>query len=170
MLFLQRGYTGTTMTAVGAAAGVRSNVVHWYFDTKDQLFIQVLDDLQLAFLQDLSSSALAEGGRLTSVEIEELMLGLVAGTRPAAPLISSLHERAAESAEVEQFHRRAHARYGQLLEQMLRRTHASPESIPFAVDALTRLLESLAMHEGDPAEDEQLIRFVVPRFLEGSTR
>ena len=33
-LFLEKGYVGTTMAAIGSEAGIATNVVHWYFATK----------------------------------------------------------------------------------------------------------------------------------------
>lgn len=41
-LFAERGYPGTSMRAVAAAAGVNPALVHHYFGTKDQLFVAAL--------------------------------------------------------------------------------------------------------------------------------
>ena len=38
-LFLENGYEGTTMAAIAREAGIATNVVHWYFATKDELFV-----------------------------------------------------------------------------------------------------------------------------------
>lgn len=42
-LFAQRGYAGTSMRAIGSAAGVDPALVHHYFGTKEELFRAVLD-------------------------------------------------------------------------------------------------------------------------------
>ena len=42
-LFAERGYAGTSMRAIGAAAGVDPALVHHYFGTKEELFRAVLD-------------------------------------------------------------------------------------------------------------------------------
>jgi AcrR family transcriptional regulator len=42
-LFAQRGYSGTSIRAVAAAAGVDPALVHHYFDTKDNLFRTALE-------------------------------------------------------------------------------------------------------------------------------
>ena len=47
MLFLEQGYDGTTMAAIAREAGIATNVVHWYFATKDELFVAVMEALQL---------------------------------------------------------------------------------------------------------------------------
>ncbi|MGZ4486856.1 MAG: TetR/AcrR family transcriptional regulator [Nocardioides sp.] len=41
--FAQSGYSGTTMRAVAAAAGVDAALVHHYFGTKDDLFVAALE-------------------------------------------------------------------------------------------------------------------------------
>ena len=42
-LFAQHGYGGTSVRAVGAAAGVDAALVHHYFGTKDDLFVAALE-------------------------------------------------------------------------------------------------------------------------------
>ena len=51
-LFLEKGYDGTTMAAIAREAGVATNVVHWYFATKDELFVAALESLQSADLEE----------------------------------------------------------------------------------------------------------------------
>ena len=41
--FASRGYAGTSMRAVAAAAGVDAALVHHYFGTKDDLFVAALE-------------------------------------------------------------------------------------------------------------------------------
>ncbi|WP_316574201.1 TetR/AcrR family transcriptional regulator [Nocardia canadensis] len=41
-LFVGNGYRGTSVAAVGRAAGIAPAAVHWYFPTKDDLFAAVI--------------------------------------------------------------------------------------------------------------------------------
>lgn len=41
-LFVAGGYRGTSVAAVGRAAGIAPAAVHWYFPTKDDLFAAVI--------------------------------------------------------------------------------------------------------------------------------
>lgn len=41
-LFVDGGYRGTSVAAVGRAAGIAPAAVHWYFPTKDDLFAAVI--------------------------------------------------------------------------------------------------------------------------------
>ena len=52
-LFLEKGYAGTTMASIGAGAGIATNVVHWYFPTKDELFVAALESYQSESLEEL---------------------------------------------------------------------------------------------------------------------
>ena len=51
-LFLEQGYDGTTIAAIAREAGIATNVVHWYFATKDDLFVAALDSLQSEDLEE----------------------------------------------------------------------------------------------------------------------
>ncbi|MEV0464264.1 TetR/AcrR family transcriptional regulator [Nocardia tengchongensis] len=44
-LFAENGYRGTSVAAVGRAAGIAPAAVHWYFPTKDDLFAAVVDSI-----------------------------------------------------------------------------------------------------------------------------
>ena len=44
-LFVTNGFKGTSVAAVGRAAGIAPAAVHWYFPTKDDLFAAALEQL-----------------------------------------------------------------------------------------------------------------------------
>ncbi|MGM9735450.1 MAG: TetR/AcrR family transcriptional regulator [Candidatus Cryptobacteroides sp.] len=43
-LFLEKGYKGATTMLIAEAAGVTHAMLHYYFRTKEQVFVRVLDD------------------------------------------------------------------------------------------------------------------------------
>jgi AcrR family transcriptional regulator len=51
-LLLEHGYDGTTIAAIAREAGIATNVVHWYFATKDELFVAALESLQSEDLEE----------------------------------------------------------------------------------------------------------------------
>jgi AcrR family transcriptional regulator len=59
-LFAERGYPGTSVRAVAAAAGVNPALVHHYFGTKEQLFVTAL---QLPFDPTRALAELSVGPR-----------------------------------------------------------------------------------------------------------
>ena len=76
-LFLEHGYDGATMAAIAREAGIATNVVHWYFATKDELFVAVMEALQL---EDLKEGA----ERFASMQgpLPRRPLGRMRGLRP----------------------------------------------------------------------------------------
>ena len=63
-LLVDRGYTKTTMSDVAVAAGIGRGTVYWHFDSKDDLFYELIArevdrmDAGLAPLMDLPGTAL----------------------------------------------------------------------------------------------------------------
>lgn len=58
--FLAKGYVGTTMADISAAAGVARGNVYWYFKSKDEIFAAVMDRMlsrEIKTLKDELASA-----------------------------------------------------------------------------------------------------------------
>jgi AcrR family transcriptional regulator len=53
-LLLTRGYAGTTMADISAAAGVARGNVYWYFKSKDDIFAAVMDRMLSREIRTLS--------------------------------------------------------------------------------------------------------------------
>ena len=47
--FLEKGYDGTTMQAIADGARVNKALVHYYFRSKDRLFLQIIKEELLRF-------------------------------------------------------------------------------------------------------------------------
>ena len=73
-LFVERGYEGTTMAAIAKQAGVASNVLYWYFDSKDHVFVVAMEQLVDAVIdQALAAATRRDGTR----DIEAGLVALV---------------------------------------------------------------------------------------------
>ena len=48
MLFLVEGYESTSMASIAKTAGVAPNTLYWYFASKDDLLVAILDRLVIA--------------------------------------------------------------------------------------------------------------------------
>src|SRR5579859_862667 len=53
-MFNERGYGGTTTSALAEAAGVAQNGVYWYFPSKDHLFVAVLERMLDRLVGDMA--------------------------------------------------------------------------------------------------------------------
>lgn len=69
-LFLQRGYTGTSLRDIAAAAGMKAGSVYYHFSSKDQILEEVLrqgmDAVNAAFDSVAVTSHTTDLGRLTA--------------------------------------------------------------------------------------------------------
>ena len=54
-LFAEKGFKGATTTLIAAQAGVTHAMLHYYFRTKDQIFLKVFDTYLEEILQSLKS-------------------------------------------------------------------------------------------------------------------
>ena len=164
-LFLERGYAGTTMAAIAAEAGVASNVVHWYFASKDDLFAASMEALQIAALQSLNDrfdeGAAVHGPKRLQGVLVEMTQRVVA----AHSLISTVHERSSHSATIAELHERAHARYGEFLRRLLSRSGAREEDLDLVASALLTAIEGLVMHQATEEESQRMLSFLVDRLL-----
>lgn len=57
-LFTEQGYEGTTMVDIARAAGVAKGLVYWYFDSKQALFHEIIQDVRVQ-LRAAQAEALA---------------------------------------------------------------------------------------------------------------
>lgn len=60
-LFVERGYSHTSMRDIASAAGLLSGSLYYYFPSKEELFIEV-HSTGMAILTRAAEAALAEGG------------------------------------------------------------------------------------------------------------
>lgn len=66
-LFKENGFKGTTTTMIAGQAGVTHAMLHYYFRTKEQIFIKVLDGYILKMHDELRMTMSPEKGMLETV-------------------------------------------------------------------------------------------------------
>ncbi len=166
-LFLERGYAGTTMASIAAEAGVASNVVHWYFASKDALFAAAMEELLTSTLSSLLERALEPAPTEEARRRLERLLGELVGRLVRADgLIATVHERAHRSEIVAAFHERAHALYAETLDRALEPLDLPKPDRELAAAALLMAIEGLVMHRTARPEAERMLSFLVTRLTE----
>lgn len=162
---LEAGYEATTIASIAREAGIAPNVVHWYFPTKDDLFVAVLDSLQTEDLADAQKrfarvvrgeEAKAFGDLLTEFALRRL---------DRYGLLATLHERSHTSAVVAGFHDRAHRRYAEYLGRALDRFPVPTADRKLTVDALIAAVESLVMHRATRRDARRMMTFLAERLV-----
>ncbi len=76
-LFMERGYDGTTMQAIADASRVNKALLHYYFESKDRLFLLIFRE-ELAELSSSLASLWQEGLSPRAELLEEWVDSLIA--------------------------------------------------------------------------------------------
>jgi len=168
-LFLAGGYEGTTMAAIAREAGVATNVVHWYFATKDELFVAALDALQVQSLAELESRHLAEATPGDERrQLQALLTEFVCGRLAMYEIIATIHERARCSPVVAEFHDRTHRRYADHLGRAVAGCGIPVAERKLVVETLILALEGLVMHRVGRPKVKRTVSFLVERLMAGT--
>jgi TetR/AcrR family transcriptional regulator, regulator of autoinduction and epiphytic fitness len=156
-LFLRNGYAGTTMAAIAKQAGVSANSLYWYFPSKDDVFVAVLDrhlTKAQTRLATQSDEPLSQQFRWVLTQLEAL-----------APMTGVIHERARESAVVAEFHDRFHqAVQGFLCDGLLREGHGRRDAERTA-EVVMAIVEGPMVHGKSRKERDDLLVFAMDRLL-----
>ncbi|HKS71533.1 MAG TPA: TetR family transcriptional regulator [Ktedonobacterales bacterium] len=67
-VFSRKGYAGTTLDDITAAANLSKGAIYWYFDSKAELFNTILGERSSVFLELLEDAAQAAPSPLAALE------------------------------------------------------------------------------------------------------
>ncbi len=164
-LFQEQGYDGTTIASIAREAGIATNVVHWYFATKDDLFAAALHALQSEDLEEgkerLSRSLPGQEVK----ELETLLTEFVWRRLERHRLIATLHERSHHSSAMAEFHERAHRRYADYLGRAIELCSIPAADRELVVEALITAAEGLVMHRASKREASRMMTFLAKRLV-----
>ena len=164
-LFLENGYERTSIAAIACEAGIASNVVHWYFATKDELFVAVLEALQADDLKEAASRlARSKPGR-AATELEAILSDFVCKRLDRYGLIATLHERSHHSPAMAAYHDRIHQRYAEYLGAALDHCGVPADDRALVVQALVTAVEGLVIHRASKREAKKMMAFLAERLL-----
>lgn len=151
-LFLVDGYEATSMAAVGKAAGVAPNTLYWYFASKDDLLVAILDRLvnravaQLAGMQDQTL-----GAQLT---------WLLGEFQQASKLISTVHSRLDRSDKIREWHERFHAMLDDMLVHQMVSKGMSRTKASVMATVGTYVVEGLLSHPHTSQQFDKVVHWL----------
>lgn len=152
-LFTTDGFERTSLASVAKAAGVTTNTIYWYFDSKEALLVAVLDQL----LADV----MAEYEQRADDPLVDRLVWVVGQLVQNARLVATVHTLAATSALVATWHDGFHALTDALLAESMAQEGVRDDELA----ARTRLgvfaVEGLLMHPVDEDEQRQVLRIAV---------
>ncbi|WP_280268667.1 TetR/AcrR family transcriptional regulator [Nocardia wallacei] len=157
-LFRDLGYDKASMARIADGAGVTANTVYWYFRSKDEVLIAVLDE-------DFSA-ALTRYEELRNCSLVERLHWVVRRLRDIHTLVDTVHARASLSPAIAEWHDRFHATTDRMLAEELRASGAPESTVAAAAKNITFVIEALLTHPQDETTErtmlELLLRSAVP--------
>jgi TetR/AcrR family transcriptional regulator, cholesterol catabolism regulator len=163
--FREAGYEGTTIAAIAREAGIATNVVHWYFATKDDLFVAVLESFQMEDLEEAQRRFARVARRGADNVLGDLLTEFAWRRLDRYGLLATLHERSHCSPVVAEFHDRAHRRYAEYLGRALDRPFIPAADRKLIVDALIAAVENLVIHRASKREARRMMTFLAERLV-----
>jgi AcrR family transcriptional regulator len=164
-LFLEQGYDATTMAAIAREVGIATNVVHWYFATKDELFVAVLESLQSEDLEEAKGRFTRSISGREDATLEALLTEFVWRRLDRYGLIATLHERSHCSPVMAKFHAQAHRRYEDTLGRALAHLQVPSDERKLVVNTLITAMEGLVMHRATKREAKRMMTFLAKRLV-----
>lgn len=151
-LFLSSGYEATSMAAVAAQADVAPNTLYWYFDSKDDLLVAVLN-------QQLSE-AMAQYAHECLKPLADQLNWMLARFEQVSPLITTVHARLAKSPSVKQWHDQFHLMLDGLLVAQMCQRGVSPTKAKLLATVGTFVVEGLLSHPHSVEQRERVVSWM----------
>lgn len=152
-LFTDIGFEKTSLTSVANAAGVTTNTIYWYFESKEVLLVAVLDRLFAEAMQGL--------GELDEKPWVDRLVWVLDRLQQQTALVTTVHALAVTSPVVGSWHDGFHAVTNEILAEGLRQSGVPEEQVL----ATTRLgvfaIEGLLMHPLPAADQRAVLRLVM---------
>jgi AcrR family transcriptional regulator len=161
-LFLHDGFEPTTVAGLARAAGVASNTVYWYFDSKDDLLAAIMSRrLDHAIVSLPTDRPLPDVAAAALTALDEF-----------APLTAAVHERAQHSPAVAKAHRRFHLLVDRTVREAFEQSGLAPDDARLATMAVVAMVEGIHLHDRarNTAARDELVQWVLARFTSRSTR
>jgi AcrR family transcriptional regulator len=165
-LFLEKGYDGTTMSSIGKQAGIATNVVHWYFSTKDQLFVAALESYQSESLTELMQQPQVPDPNADDRQmLAKRISGLVGRLVGISGLIATVHQRSQDSPVVAEFREKTQKRHSGYIRKAVNQCQVPEAEQQLVVEALICAFEGLVMHRASEKKADRTLRFLVEKLI-----
>ena len=148
-LFMEQGYESTSMAAIARDAGIATNTIYWYYPSKDDLLLAVLNKLVAEGLQQMAAST-----DLAPVERVMTLMELFEG---AGALMNVVHSRLAHSQPVKEWHEGFHAMMENMIAMELVQLGSNPATAQGDTKVIIYVIEGLLAHPHQAQEREQIL-------------
>lgn len=157
-LFLSRGYAGTTMADISAAAGVARAAIYWYYPSKDDIFAAVMDRMLIRETRALAAQH----------DDEDPMSRLLRGLndmRMFRPLHQAMHGRLLHSVAVREAHERFLGWIRETVREMVDESDDPKLDRELVADTAVTLFEGFNVEASPPRPGIEMMKFLLESVL-----
>lgn len=137
-LFMERGYEATSMNRISRALGVAPNTLYWYYPSKDELLVGVLNSLLSDSLKQLPSVACDP--------LKQQMNWALQQFEQSRALMNTVHSKLDHSPVIRDWHEQFHSFIETLVVRTLKASGISDQRAGVLATVATFLIEGLLAH------------------------
>ncbi|MCC8930054.1 MAG: AcrR family transcriptional regulator [Rhodococcus sp. (in: high G+C Gram-positive bacteria)] len=148
-MFVSDGFERTSISRLAKAVGITPNTLYWYFKDKDDILVAVL---ALIAAEDATDYA-----AVADRPLGERLAWLVDRLQRVGPLVSTVHDRAAKSAVIDEWHNGFHAFAESLFTADVAASGLSGQAADAMIRIGTFVVEGLLTHAPSPEASRAVI-------------
>jgi len=137
-LFMEDGFEATSMNRISRALGVAPNTLYWYYASKDELLVGVLNRLLSDTLKQIPS--------VTGKSIEEQMGWVLQQFEQSRALMTTVHSRLNQSLVIHDWHDQFHSFLETLVVRSLKAHGVCDQRADTLATVAIFLIEGLLAH------------------------
>lgn len=150
-LFLEQGYEATSMSRIARELGVAPNTLYWYYASKDELLVGVLNRLLSESLEQLPRMMLAP--------LKEQMAWALQEFEQSRALINTVHARLEQSQVIRDWHEQFHRFIEAAVIHTLKTNGTTDHRANMLATVATFLVEGLLAHPHSKSQRNDILEW-----------
>lgn len=150
-LFMEDGFEATSMNRISRALGVAPNTLYWYYASKDELLVGVLNRLLSDSLKQLPSVA--------GKPIQEQMDWALQQFEQSHALMNTVHSRLNQSPVIHDWHEQFHSFVETLVIHTLKDSGVGDQRAGTLATVATFLIEGLLAHPHSEKQRSDILQW-----------
>ena len=150
-LFLSLGYDGTSMNRIARELGVAPNTLYWYYASKDELLVGVLNRQM--------SQTLVRLPTIVDKPLKEKMAWALREFEQSRELVATVHARLEQSAVIREWHDQFHRFVEAAVIHTLQAGGVAQERATMLATVGTFLVEGLLAHPHSERQREAILQW-----------
>ena len=150
-LFLSLGYDGTSMSRIARELGVAPNTLYWYYASKDELLVAVLNRQMSQTLVHLPT--------IVDEPLKDKMARALREFEQSRELVTTVHARLEQSAVIREWHDQFHRFVEAAVIHTLKADGVAQERATMLATVGTFLVEGLLAHPHSKRQREAILQW-----------